>query len=85
MLGETFHSRCVCHITSADIPFHSNHSISTEKCLIKYAPSQTGFILSLAPLRDPPLTARAPSQSDNGFILVMLAVQALTAGRFQLF
>ncbi len=31
MLGETFHSRCVCHITSADIPYHSNHSISTEK------------------------------------------------------
>ncbi len=24
MLGETFHSRCVCHITSADIPYHSN-------------------------------------------------------------
>ncbi len=31
MLGETFHSRCVCHITSADIPYHSNHSVSTEK------------------------------------------------------
>ncbi len=28
MLGETFHSRCVCQITSADIPYHSNRSVS---------------------------------------------------------
>ncbi len=31
MLGETFHSRCVCHVTSANIPYHSNHSVSNEK------------------------------------------------------
>ncbi len=29
--GETFNLRCVCHITSADIPYHSNHSVSTEE------------------------------------------------------
>ncbi len=31
MLGETVNLQCVCHITSADIPYHSNHSVSTEK------------------------------------------------------
>ncbi len=40
MLGETFHSRCVCHITSADIPYHSNHSVSTEKQIQNTLPSQ---------------------------------------------
>ncbi len=32
MLGETFHSRCVCHITSVDIPYHSNHNVSNIRC-----------------------------------------------------
>ncbi len=35
MLGETFHSRCVCHITSADIPYHSNRSVSKISCPLK--------------------------------------------------
>ncbi len=30
MLGETFNSWCVCHITSADIPYHSNRSVSNS-------------------------------------------------------
>ncbi len=35
MLGETFHSRCVCHINSADIPYHSNRSVSKIRCPLK--------------------------------------------------
>ncbi len=35
MLGETFHSRCVCHFTSADIPYHSNRSVSKIRCALK--------------------------------------------------
>ncbi len=35
MLGETFHLRCVCHITSADIPYHSNCSISKIRYPLK--------------------------------------------------
>ncbi len=38
--GETFNLRCICHITSADIPYHSNHSVSTEKNKINTLPSQ---------------------------------------------
>ncbi len=30
-LGETFHKQCVCYSTSADIPYHSKNSVSTEK------------------------------------------------------
>ncbi len=28
---ETFHSRCVCHITSADIQYHSNRPSQLKK------------------------------------------------------